>query len=200
MKLNMEMRSSYEVRALPQLGDLYRTALYVSDNEVEAQDIVMKSYLGAFREWVKYQDSGKVRVWLFRNMTTMLGDKYRLSPDLADGVEGSERMDEYSTPYRIELDLSREESDQHPFSTISRDDITSAIANLADDYRLIVVLSLLQGFSYQEIAEITCLPIKAVRFRLHQGRRLLQRGLFDLDGCDSNYGMTAGRVRSTRMG
>ena len=200
MKLNQAMRSSYEAQALPQLGDLYRTALYVSDNEVEAQDIVMKSYLGAFREWVKYQDSSKVRLWLFRNMTSMLGSKYRLSPDLAVAVDGSERLDEYSTPYRMDDDLPYEKSDQLRFSTISRDDITSAIANLANDYRLMVVLSLLEGFSYQEIAEITGFPLNAVRSRLHRGRRLLQKRLFDQDVCEGDYGMAAGRVRSTRMG
>ena len=200
MKLNMAMRSSYEAQALPQLGDLYRTALYVSDNEVEAHDIVTKSFLEGYRDWVKDQDSGKVRVCLFRNMTSKLGNKYRLSPDTAVALEGSEYIDEYSALNRMANDLSGDQSDQHPFSTTTRDDIKNAIANLANDYRLIVVLSLLEGFSYQEIAEITSLPLKAVRFRLHQGRRLLQRGLFDQDVCEGNYGMTAGRVRSTRMG
>jgi RNA polymerase sigma-70 factor (ECF subfamily) len=83
---------------------------------------------------------------------------------------------------------------------MSSDDVKNAIRNLPDDFRLIVVLSLLEGFSYQEIAEITGFPLNAVRSRLHRGRRLLQKRLFDQDVCEGDYGMAAGRVRSTRMG
>jgi len=196
MKLNQAMRSSYEAQALPQLGDLYRTALYVSDNEVEAQDIVTKSFLEGYRDWVKDQDSGKVRVCLFRNMTSKLGNKYRLSPDTAVALEGSEYIDEYSAPNRMANDLSDDQSDQHPFSTTTRDDIKNAIANLANDYRLIVVLSLLEGFSYQELAEIMGISLEAVRSRLHQGRKLLHRELLDQVVREGNYGIAEGRVRS----
>ena len=54
-----------------------------------------------------------------------------------------------------------------------------AIENLPDDFRLVAVLSFLEGFSYQEIAEIADLQLGTVKSRLHRGRKLLQRQLFD---------------------
>ncbi len=48
-----------------------------------------------------------------------------------------------------------------------------------DDFRLVAVLSFLEGFSYQEIAEIADLQLGTVKSRLHRGRKLLQKQLFD---------------------
>ena len=74
-------------------------------------------------------------------------------------------------------------SDNNPekqmFAKIFDDDVKKAIESLPDDFRLVVVLSFLEGFSYQEIAEIADLQLGTVKSRLHRGRKLLQKVLFD---------------------
>jgi RNA polymerase sigma-70 factor (ECF subfamily) len=65
------------------------------------------------------------------------------------------------------------------FSKIFDDDVSAAIGKLPEDFRLVVILSFLEGFSYQEIAGITGLQIGTVKSRLHRGRKLLQKGLWD---------------------
>jgi RNA polymerase sigma-70 factor (ECF subfamily) len=65
------------------------------------------------------------------------------------------------------------------FSKIFDDDVRTAISTLPEDFRLVVILSFLEGFSYQEIADITGLQIGTVKSRLHRGRKLLQKGLWD---------------------
>ena len=54
-----------------------------------------------------------------------------------------------------------------------------AIDELPEDFRIVVVLSFLEGFSYQEIADITDLQLGTVKSRLHRGRKLLQKELYD---------------------
>jgi len=65
------------------------------------------------------------------------------------------------------------------FSKIFDDDVKNAINELPEDFRIVVVLSFLEGFAYQEIADITGLQIGTVKSRLHRGRKLLQKALFD---------------------
>jgi len=65
------------------------------------------------------------------------------------------------------------------FSKIFDDDVRLAITELPEDFRIVVVLSFLEGFSYQEIADITGLQIGTVKSRLHRGRKLLQKGLWE---------------------
>jgi RNA polymerase sigma-70 factor (ECF subfamily) len=74
---------------------------------------------------------------------------------------------------------SDQNPEQHLFSKIFDDDVKKAIENLPDDFRLVVVLSFLEGFSYQEIAEIADLQLGTVKSRLHRGRKLLQKELLD---------------------
>ena len=58
------------------------------------------------------------------------------------------------------------------------DDVKTAIEELPEDFRLVIVLSFLEGFSYQEIADIVGLNIGTVKSRLHRGRKLLQKSLW----------------------
>ena len=59
------------------------------------------------------------------------------------------------------------------------DDVKKAIDELPEDFRIVVVLSFIEGFSYQEIAEIADLQLGTVKSRLHRGRKLLQKELLD---------------------
>jgi RNA polymerase sigma-70 factor (ECF subfamily) len=65
------------------------------------------------------------------------------------------------------------------FAKIFDDDVKKAIEDLPDDFRMVVILSFLEGFSYQEIAEICDLQLGTVKSRLHRGRKLLQKKLFE---------------------
>ena len=76
------------------------------------------------------------------------------------------------------------------FAKIFDDDVKKAIEELPDDFRLVVVLSFLEGFSYQEIAEIADLQLGTVKSRLHRGRKLLQKALYD-------YAIKNGYIKDT---
>jgi RNA polymerase sigma-70 factor (ECF subfamily) len=67
----------FKAQALPQIDNLYRTALYVSDDESKAYDLVQESFVKAYHSWPEGQISPNPRVWLFRIMTNVLINKYR---------------------------------------------------------------------------------------------------------------------------
>ena len=74
---------------------------------------------------------------------------------------------------------SAENPEKELFAKILDDDVKRAIDNLPDDFRMVAVLSFLEGFSYQEIADIADLQLGTVKSRLHRGRKLLQAELYD---------------------
>jgi RNA polymerase sigma-70 factor (ECF subfamily) len=59
------------------------------------------------------------------------------------------------------------------------DDVNAAIDELPDDFRQVVLLADVEGFSYREIAEIADIPVGTVMSRLYRARRRLQRSLYE---------------------
>jgi RNA polymerase sigma-70 factor (ECF subfamily) len=58
--------------------------------------------------------------------------------------------------------------------------VAAAIDALPDEFRVTAALYFLQDLSYQEIADVLEIPVGTVRSRLHRGRALLQRTLWEL--------------------
>jgi len=192
----MEIRKEFELYALPQLEGLYRTALYISENESNAQELVQESFVRAYRFWQEIKSAPKDRVWLFKIMVNTLINKYRLFPgpptakDIVDMTDESWEFSHWENQY------PNVDSVQDAFSAISEDHVKKAIGNLPHEIRLIVVLSLLEEFSYQEIADIAGINLETVKSRLQKGRGLMQRELFDRVVCKGKDIILAGRVRS----
>jgi len=193
-----EKRMNFEAQILPQLEDLYRTALYLAGNEAGAQELVQESFARAYHSWHKYQFCHNRRVWLFGIMVNALLNRHRLSASPSEVESNADDVKDYSAR-SLSGDLPAVEDSGHVhFSWISGDDVKKAVRNLPFNFRLVVVLSLQGGFSYQEIADIAGITLETAKSRLHQGRKLLQRELFDHVGCEGMYDMPAGRVRSDK--
>jgi RNA polymerase sigma-70 factor (ECF subfamily) len=71
------------------------------------------------------------------------------------------------------------------------EEVLQAVERLPGDFREAVVLSDLEGLSYNEIADVMQVPIGTVKSRLYRGRRLLGRALHD-------YATEMGYIRGGR--
>jgi RNA polymerase sigma-70 factor (ECF subfamily) len=69
---------------------------------------------------------------------------------------------------------------QATLGKLATDDIAAALASLADEFRTVCTMYLMDDFSYEEIAEMLGIPLGTVRSRLHRGRRMLQKRLWML--------------------
>ncbi|MFH2031978.1 MAG: sigma-70 family RNA polymerase sigma factor, partial [Bacteroidota bacterium] len=72
-----------------------------------------------------------------------------------------------------------EHVEEDPFGKLMDDDVASAMANLPDDFRTVIILSDIENFTYEEIAEFVDVPVGTVRSRLHRARKMLYSTLFD---------------------
>jgi len=172
-------REIFEAEAIPHMDVLLRTALRLTKNKNDAEDLVQETFVKAYRFWDKFETGSNCRAWLFKIMTNIFINNYRSktrSPLTAniDEIDDNYIYSRLANDGHTSVDPERE-----LFAKIFDSDVRVAIENLPDDFRLVAVLSFLEGFSYQEIANIADLQLGTVKSRLHRGRKLLQTQLYD---------------------
>lgn len=178
---NPEVRERLEAEALSHIDALYRTALRMTRNQSDAEDLVQEAYLRAFRALDQYKDGTNLRAWLFRIMTNAYINDYRKRSRRP--VNSS--LDDIEEFYLYDhlIDSGIQPASQRPedvvLSQITADDVLQSLDSLSDDFRHVVLLADVEGFTYREIAEILDVPIGTVMSRLYRARRRLQGLLYD---------------------
>ena len=181
VNLTVEEKERFQLEALPLLDSLYGAALRMTRNPSDAEDLVQETMLRAYRAFDRFEPGTNLKAWLFRIMTNAYINTYRKrqrEPQRvsADDLEDFDLYQELKnhdsqfgeTPENIVLD------------SLVDSDILEAIDDLPEQFRLAVVLSDVEGFSYAEMAEIMGVPMGTVMSRLHRGRKALQKRLWEL--------------------
>jgi RNA polymerase sigma-70 factor, ECF subfamily len=165
----------FEEIALVHLDTLYRTALRLTHNRAEAEDLVQDTCLRAFRSFHRFDPGTNCRAWLLTIMRNLFLNRARrqgrekLESDLAGGTRG---LDELAQP------LGERATPADEFlHTVVHGDVDRALKGLPLVFREAVVLADLEGLSYREIAEIMGCPVGTVMSRLSRGRALLREAL-----------------------
>ena len=178
----MTRRESFEAEALPNLDAVYRFALRLTGSPGEAEDLVQETFLRAYRAWDQYTPGTKAKSWLFticRNAYLRQRERDMRRDELVSEGARSE-SDPASAAFETPVFAGRADYDPEGdfFRDLVDDSIIDAIDELPADFREAVVLSDLQGLSYQEVADVLGVPLGTVKSRLFRGRRLLQEKLY----------------------
>lgn len=175
-----QVAEDFEAGVIAQLDSLYRTALRLTHNQQEAEDLVQETMLKAFRFSKSYQPGTNLRAWLFRILNTSAINRYRKQathPTPAALPEG----EEFYLYNRIR-DLSGQElttaAEDEVLSKYLDEDVYKALNDLPINFRMPVILADIEGMSYKEIAEALQIPIGTVMSRISRGRRQLQQSLW----------------------
>lgn len=174
----IQKRKLFEVEALPHMDALLRTALRMAKNQADAEDLVQETMIKAYRFWDKFESGSNCRAWLFKIMTNIFINEYRSKSRTPVSINVDDIDDNFLYGQLADISPGKNPEEQM-FAKVFDDDVKKAIEELPDDFRLVVVLSFLEGFAYQEIAEIADLQLGTVKSRLHRGRKLLQKKLYD---------------------
>lgn len=163
----------FEEEFLPQIDALYTFAYHLTYNEEDANDLVQETYMKAYRFIDKYKEGTNAKAWLFKILKNAFINQYRRKSkqptkidyeDIAGYQEGDD-----DTSYANYADL-REEM----FQSMMGDEVTNAINALPVDFRVVILLCDIEGFTYEEISKILDIPIGTVRSRLHRARNMLK--------------------------
>src|SRR5205809_1514984 len=170
----------FETGVLAQLDSLYRTALRMTNNPQEAEDLVQETMLKAFRFSHTYQPGTNLRAWLFRILNTSAINRYRRQAAHPTPSSLPEGEDFYL--YNRIKDLSGQElniaAEEEVLSQYLDEDVYQALNDLPPNFRMAVVLADIEGLSYKEIAEALQIPIGTVMSRISRARRQLHKSLW----------------------
>lgn len=165
----------FDTEFMPHIDSMYNFAFRLTMDEDEAKDLVQDTYLKAFRFISSFQQGTNAKAWLFRILKNSFINDYRKKskePTKLDyqEVETFYNSDEADTDMTIDL---RVETVQDMIG----DEIANALNSLAVDFKAVIILCDIEGFTYEEMAKILDIPIGTVRSRLHRARNLLKEKL-----------------------
>lgn len=161
-----ELVSRYEDR-------LYGTLVHMIGSTHEARDVAQEAFVQAFQKLKTFRQESAFYSWLFRIAYNRAISRHRrrrtgtASVDALRETTGTEPTDD------------RPESDPaHNLYTAERQAlVASALAELAEEYRTVIILREMEGLSYEEIAELVDCPVGTVRSRIHRARSELREKL-----------------------
>lgn len=186
-----ERRAEFEEVALPFMDALFNLALNLTRNRKDAEDLVQEAYLRAFRFFDSYQPGTHIKAWLFRILRNTFINRYRAAKVRPDEVDFSKIEATYER--MVDEDFLRSKRPLSPedlvMNEVLDEEVQSAVAELPEEYRSVVIMALVEEMSYKEIATALSIPLGTVMSRLHRGRKLLQAALLD-------YGQRKGILKS----
>ncbi|WBU38224.1 sigma-70 family RNA polymerase sigma factor [Homoserinibacter sp. YIM 151385] len=175
-----EARRLFEEQAIPFMDQLYAAAMRMTRNPADAGDLVQETYVKAYAAFRQFKQGTNLKAWLYRILTNTYINQYRKAQrqpyqNSIDELEDWQLGDAESLSQgRTTRSAEAEAIDHLPDS-----DVKEALQSIPEDFRLAVYLADVEGFAYQEIADIMKTPVGTVMSRLHRGRRLLRERLAD---------------------
>jgi RNA polymerase sigma-70 factor, ECF subfamily len=181
-----EKRASFEREALVHLDALYRVALRLTGNASDADDLVQETMLKAYRAWDQYEKGTNAKGWLLTILRHAFINEYRRRTRHPETVD----LDTIE-PFAVFGEIQEEDPQGAFFDRIVDDEVLRAIDALPEAFRETLVLSDVEGMSYQEIGKILEIPVGTVKSRLFRARQLLQAKLYD-------YAVNMGYIKGSR--
>ncbi|HKZ21833.1 MAG TPA: sigma-70 family RNA polymerase sigma factor [candidate division Zixibacteria bacterium] len=180
LKKTHKKLSEFEQVALVHIDSVYNVALRMTRNTSDAEDLVQETYLKAFRFFGKFQTWTNCKAWLLKILTNLFNNKYRQRIKEPPQVSYDEIEEDFLYSRLLKETLEPNENpEQILFSQIVEDDVKKVMDNLPQEFRIVVILSFIEDCSYKEIAEIMDTNIGTVKSRLHRGRTMLQKALYE---------------------
>ena len=140
----------FEEIALPYLNDLFRTALRMTRNHTEAEDLVQEAYLQAWKSFHRFEPGTNCRAWLFKILFHVIQHhrrkwfKMRLANDTDDLLEETLSYEPPVSPH------------------LSDEDVLAAFEKIPQHYREVVLLADVEELSYKEVAAALDIPLGTV--------------------------------------
>lgn len=156
---------------------IYQLAYRMAGNDADAKDLTQEAFIRVYRAFARIDPQANLESWLYRIVTNLYIDMLRRRPKAR--IESLDAPLVTAKGDAVAREVPDESAD--PEGTVLNAqldaDIQRALGALSVDLRMVVVLSDVEGQSYEEISEALRIPVGTVKSRLHRARRLLQTRL-----------------------
>ncbi len=172
-----QRRRRFEAEVLPHLDAMYRTALRLTRNASDADDLVQDSVIKAYRFFDSYESGTNVRAWLLKILTNLFFSKHRRTT-LEGNVAALGATDPVSDGWMSAASVN---TSREPERMMEKPILEAAVARVLDDlpedFRTVLVLVDVEGMTYREVAEAMGCPMGTVMSRLHRARKAVAQKL-----------------------
>ena len=167
--------ATFENELLPHVNALTTFAFHLTYNEEDARDLVQDTFMKAYKSIESYAEGTNAKAWMFKILKNAYINEYRKKSKRPTEVDFEDFL-----AYLEKDDLTNAGAQNFRmdmYQNLIGDEVTIAINSLPVDFKTVILLCDIEGFTYEEISKITDIPIGTVRSRLHRGRRMLREKL-----------------------
>jgi RNA polymerase sigma-70 factor (ECF subfamily) len=174
--------ATFEVLLTPILPVAYGTAVRLTRDRTEAEDLVQDAALLAFRGFGSFEPGTNFKAWFFRILTNAFYSRHRKEKHERANISTEDLQPCYLYNRIAETGLQSQEPDPASalMDRLDSEQVGEALDRLPTEYRVVASLYFIEDFSYQQIADVLGCPVGTVRSRLHRGRRMLQKTLWQV--------------------
>ena len=162
----------FNTEFIPHIDSMYNFAFRLTNDEDDANDLVQDTYMKAFRFINSFQQGTNAKAWLFRILKNSFINDYRKKSKQPTKVDFEDIVSYHDG--EDAAPVSHVDLRQEIFQGMMGDEITIAINSLPVDFKTVILLCDIEGFTYEEISKIVDIPIGTVRSRLHRARNMLK--------------------------
>ena len=157
-------------------------AVRLTRNQADAEDLVQEAALLAFRAFASFEPGTNFRAWFFKILTNCYFSKRRREKSRPVTADLDDTPDLYLYARSAETGFPTQGPDPAAqlLEQLGTERVVAAIDRLPEEYRLVSTLYFMEDMSYEEIAQVLGCPIGTVRSRLHRGRKMLQKALWQV--------------------
>jgi RNA polymerase sigma-70 factor (ECF subfamily) len=166
---------------LPHLPAVHRLAVKLTGDSADAEDLAQETFLKALKAFPTFRDPARARSWLCQILSRLVLDRWRSGQRevLTDEVEDLDRFSLYDLIWNEDPAPYSERPHEDFLARFRDEEVRAALLALPEGYRVPLVLLYAEGMTYKQLAEFLGCPIGTVMSRLHRGRKILERELWE---------------------
>ncbi|MEW6129503.1 MAG: sigma-70 family RNA polymerase sigma factor [Acidobacteriota bacterium] len=159
---NIQRKTNFERQVIAYVDDLLKTATHILKNRQDAEDAVQEAYFRAWKYFESFDPSTDGRPWMYRILFNVINGKLGKRAKLAETP--FEAMENADLPASKVLIFD-------PVASLDGSEVVAATEKLSAEHRSVLLLVIVEEFSYKETADILDIPVGTVMSRLHRARK-----------------------------
>src|SRR4051794_40703612 len=192
------IQTTFEVLFAGAFTSAFGVAMRLTRNPSDAEDLVQEAAFLAYRGFDSFETGSNFRAWFLKIMTNCYFSKRRRekSRPVTSDLDDTPDLYLYARSGQAGFPTQGTDPASELLETLGTERIVAAIHRLPEEYRVVSTLYFMEDLSYEEIARILECPVGTVRSRLHRGRKMLQKALWQVAEED---GIVGGRTTGSAM-
>jgi RNA polymerase sigma-70 factor, ECF subfamily len=168
-------RARFEQEAIPFMRRLYPTALRLTRNHCDAEDLLQETFAKAYLAFHQFTEGTNLKAWLHRILITTFYSSCRKREREPNHVFAADVRD--NADFHDRLSQAPKSAELEALDNLADSGAMRALGDLPDSFKAAVYLADVQGYHYAEIADIMGTPLGTVMSRIHRGRHMLRTKL-----------------------